>query len=154
MLKGLNIFIKKIIKTEATSTVAEIELEVAEAKIKVVKAARMADAKIEANEIRANKKKATVLEYKSEVFNASYVSEWVKQDIADLQLFIDYKLNAHFEEYREMRIMRREFYKYINSVDAFSSEDHKELCTILAVLKRIDRYKDAVEKERAKDIPI
>lgn len=57
MLKGLNIFIKKIIKTEATSTVAEIELEVAEAKIKVVKAARMADAKIEANEIRANKKK-------------------------------------------------------------------------------------------------
>ena len=107
----------------------------------------MADAKIEANEIRANKKKAAVLEYKSEVFNASYVSKWVEKDITDLQLFIDYKLDAHFEEYRETHIMRREFYKYINSVDAFSSEDHKELCTILAVLKRIVCCKDVAEKE-------
>ena len=62
----------------------------------------------------------------------------------------------HFEEHRygETYIMRREFYKYIDSVDAFSSQDHKELCTILAVLKRIVRYNDAAEKEWAKDMSI
>jgi len=146
----------------ATSTIAEIELEVAEielevaeaklkvaeAKIKVAKAARIADAKIEADKIIADKKRAAVLEYKAAVFSPLYVSEWVKQDIADLQQFVDYN-ETYFRAYGETRIMRCEFHKYIDSVDNSSSQDHKELCTILAVLKRSVLYKEAAEKEWA-----
>ena len=126
--------------------VAEAKLKVAEAKIKVAKAARIADAKIEADKIIADKKKAAVLEYKAAVFDPRYVSEWVKLDIAGLQ---QYQLNAYVRAYGESRIMRRDFHKYIDSVDVFSSQDRKELCTIIAVLKKIVLYKEAAEKEWA-----
>jgi len=151
----------------ATSTIVEIELEVAEielevaeaklkvaeAKIKVAKAARIADAKIEADKIIADKKIAAVLEYKAAVFDPRYVSEWIKLDIADLELFID-EDRAYVRAYGESRIMRRDFHKFIDSVDGSSLQDHKELRTILAVLKRIVLYKEAAEKEWAKDMPI